>query len=127
MPITIEFPDGQSVVEIALVAPFKADEVIDASSTLTSDKRFAADSSLLVDCRSTDYVADTRTIRLLLQVILDKDLSEGHSIALVVSTDLQYGMGRVFASLAQVKGIKTQIFRSVEEAREWLADPAAEG
>ena len=126
MPLTFDFVEDRSLVKVALNAPFKADEVAEAGQSLISDPRLTPDCAFLVDCSNTDYVADTRTVRVLLQLIVDEHLVQGRRIALVVATDLQYGMGRVFTSLAQVKNVDANVFRSAAEAEEWLASPPSE-
>jgi hypothetical protein len=53
-------------------------------------------------------------------------LRAGKRSAIVGQSDLQFGMSKVFSSMAEVYDIKTElrIFRTVDEARAWLLEGA---
>jgi hypothetical protein len=46
----------------------------------------------------------------------------GGKTAILVSKDLEYGVSRIIQTIIEIKGIpfKTEIFRSFEEAFQWL-------
>lgn len=46
----------------------------------------------------------------------------GGKTALVVSQDIDYGLSRVFQTLSEIEGItwEVEVFRSMDEAYEWL-------
>jgi hypothetical protein len=52
-----------------------------------------------------------------------KDISEKRKLAFVGISDLVFGMGRVFVAKAHQLPGHYQMFRSIEEAKAWLADP----
>jgi len=45
-------------------------------------------------------------------------------VAIVVSTDLYFGLARMFQVFAENSGIDYQIFREIDEARDWLVKGA---
>jgi len=50
---------------------------------------------------------------------------KGCKTALVVSKDIDFGMGRVYQALSEIEGVtwETEIFRSMDEAYQWLNIP----
>ena len=54
------------------------------------------------------------------------DRRPGGRSALVLPSDLKFGLGRVYEALAEAANsvIVTKSFRSLQEARDWLEDPA---
>jgi len=55
---------------------------------------------------------------------LDMRPADGKT-ALVVSKDIDYGLSRVFQTLSEIEGItwEVEVFRSMNEAYEWLSLP----
>jgi len=53
-----------------------------------------------------------------------RDLFQGGRVAIVVSTDLYFGLARMFQVFAENSGIDYQIFREIDEARDWLVKGA---
>ena len=49
-----------------------------------------------------------------------------HRIAVVTGSEVHYGLIRMAGAFADTAGIESSPFRSVEEARRWLAVPDAE-
>jgi hypothetical protein len=84
--------------------------------------------------RGCDKLCDFRegTLRLAMDAIpkmknLVQELSEelrGGKWAIVVSDDFAYGMGRMFSILGSFSRVEIEIFRDMDDAREWLGLPA---
>lgn len=44
-------------------------------------------------------------------------------LAIVVSTDLQFGLSRMFAMLNELSHLEAVVFRDIVEAERWILDP----
>ena len=53
-------------------------------------------------------------------------LTPGTRCAIVVASDVEFGLGRMYATLSDEGPMKTRIFRSIEDAEAWLAEPDCE-
>ena len=52
----------------------------------------------------------------------DQPRVQGGRLAVVVSSDLVYGLGRVYTTIASEIGRPAEVFRDVDEALDWLGD-----
>jgi hypothetical protein len=50
--------------------------------------------------------------------------NSGTKRAFVTSTNLEFGMARMYGTLLECFGVQVQVFRSIEDACEWLGVPA---
>ena len=55
------------------------------------------------------------------------DPEAGQKLALLVSTDVAFGLMRVFATYRRRRGLEVDVFNDLEEAKAWLGLPAAIG
>ncbi len=86
-----------------------------------ADPRVGPGIPVLVDCSDIDPPDDPHTIRHLADRLprLVANLRCG-PVALVVSSDVQYGMARMYMAYTDLAHPDTEVFRNLEEAREWL-------
>lgn len=92
--------------------------------TLVGDARFDPSFRQLADLRDVaDLVVDAGTIRLIATL---SPFSAGARQALVVGSDVAYGMARMFQMLRDDNGGDLQIFRRLSDALEWLGLAGAE-
>jgi len=121
MPITIK-----RFEELDLTI-FKATGVLQQKEQLKTLQSFYEGSPttlLLWDLREvTKGMSTYDEVEELLSYVKKKArLRKGGKTAIVTSTDISYGWGRMTASLATAKSIplQIQVFRSIKEAAKWL-------
>jgi hypothetical protein len=74
---------------------------------------------LLVVDEEAAFDADHQEVKEAAQILADFSELLGR-IAVVVATDLQFGVGRMIASYAASSGVEIQLFKDRAEAEEWL-------
>ncbi|MEO8201142.1 MAG: hypothetical protein ABI679_11520 [Gemmatimonadota bacterium] len=85
---------------------------------LTEDPRFQPTFSQLSDLRDAERLElDTFTVRRLAAI---SPFGAGSRRALVVSSDLAFGMARMFQTLREGNGEELQVFRDIDAALDWL-------
>ena len=77
--------------------------------------------SVLVDCREVDP-PDTTEVTNHIAARVSAIAEELHCgpVAIVVSSDTEYGMARMFVALTELKHSNKAIFRCYDEALDWL-------
>ena len=89
---------------------------------LGADPRFQPEFDHLVDCREFELV--DLTAGQVEKMGHQSIFAATSRRAFVVSSDLQFGLGRMFAAIRVVKsGQVTMVFREMREATAWLALP----
>lgn len=74
----------------------------------------------LYDMRQASFVGDTASLKLLARQISEADWPAGQRIALVVIGAQEFGLSRMFATLADKGPIEYRLFEEIDEARGWL-------
>jgi hypothetical protein len=86
--------------------------------TLTSDPRFARDFRQLVDLRDvTDIQITVSTIR---EMVRLNPFGAGARRAVVITSDVVFGMARMYQIMSDDSPDELQIFRKIEDALRWL-------
>lgn len=86
--------------------------------TLTADPRFARNFRQLADLRDvTDVQVTAPTIREMARL---NPFGPGARRAVVVTSDVVFGMARMYQILADESSDELQIFRNVDDALRWL-------
>jgi len=126
MPVTYDVrPDGILMVERS-GAPDNLEE--DASLLLRlADERIVPGMRVLVDSTKVVPADSCKVVQHLAAVARATAVRlECGAVALVVSSDVAYGMARMYMALTEVGHPNTQVFRDCEEALSWLtSQPAA--
>jgi hypothetical protein len=90
----------------------------DSTSRLMADARFDSGYRSLVDLREVAGVsADMEALAQTAAVPL---FAEGVRRAIVASSDVAFGVARMYAAFAARTGGDVQVFRELEDAKEWL-------
>lgn len=120
MPVTFEVrPDG--ILEIVRSGALGSAEE-DASLALRcSDDRIIPGMRVLVDSRKVVPADSCEVVKHLAAVAraTAEDLGCG-ALALVVNSDVGYGMARMYMALTEERHPNTQVFRDYDEAVSWL-------
>jgi len=82
---------------------------------------------VLVDCRAIESPSNEEVTRYLADSLtaVVSDLQCGPT-AIVVATDAQYDMARLYQMLTEIAHPKTEVFRDYDEALRWLEENRAE-
>jgi len=75
---------------------------------------------ILVDMRAAEYSASTTEIRRLATLVSEPGTLRGHRFAIVVSTTVMFGLGRMFCAYLELLGGEADVFRAIEPAMAWL-------
>lgn len=128
MPVTFEVRSDGILEIVRSGALGRAEE--DASLALRhSDDRIVPGMRVLVDSRKVVPADSLEAVQHLAAVAraTAADLDCG-ALALVVSSDVGYGMARMYMALTEARHPNTQVFRDYDEAVAWLkSQPEAPG
>ncbi|MHC4342590.1 MAG: STAS/SEC14 domain-containing protein [Planctomycetota bacterium] len=99
-------------------------DVIEFEKGLRDDPEFEPDFRQLADCRAIDEIGMTREG--VEEASSRSPFSHGSRRALVVGSDVAFGMARMFENLRHEARDEIRVFREAEEARRWLGlEPTA--
>lgn len=119
MPFDLHLDLQSRLVRVRLYGAVTDADLMEADAQLRADSRFEPDFDQLVDTRDaeTEALSPTALRELATRPPL---FGPGARRAIVVRTDLGYGLARIFqARRGDVAG-EIQIFRSLEHAELWL-------
>ena len=122
MPIKYDIIVEKNIVMAVGYGVISATDIIDHLNMLSEDDRYTAPMKKLVDYRT---IASIKILPDEAELIArrKKKLAEkfsGEKCAFVSPGDLTYGTARVHEALLDGTDINTQVFRSLEEALDWL-------
>ena len=112
----------EDLVQINLEGHYQPTDIIDAFLTALADRRCPQELSLLLDTtRSLSLdLRSARQIRHVAEYLGPyRDRIRGRC-AVVVRTDLHYGLSRMGSAYSESVGVDAQVFRSKAEALDWL-------
>lgn len=124
MPIDYMIDAEAGMVTVTARGPVSQADDLGCFRALLADRDFTPGLKLLLDYRERESVASTDEARELVDEMgrLGKQFGDSR-FALVVSSDLAYGMGRMVSSLAERSFPPVAVFRDLEAARSWLDLP----
>ena len=109
---------------------FKATEILSTNDVLTcvekvvADPEFRSEFDHLVDLRQvTDFEASSEDVKTRATRNHDDKRLNASRIAIVTSSDLVFGMSRMYAILMEDAPITVRVFRNMEDAMTWLGNP----
>lgn len=76
---------------------------------------------VLADLRGAEYAASTAEIRDLVSMVTEPSTLRGHRYAIVVSSKVMFGLGRMFSAYLGLLGGEAEVFREMEPATAWLS------
>ena len=118
MPLSYRIEDG--IVYTKVAGAFSAQEQIELTRSWLADRDLQ---SPYLICRDGSDAAPTTAdaIRALLSFLSTVSIPVCSKLALVVRDDVNFGMSRMYQTLADgVENLTIEIFRSSEEAVAWL-------
>lgn len=95
----------------------------DAMRELIAELAGEAGFGILVDIREADYAASAVEVRRFASMVTEPGSLRGHRIAIVVSSTVMFGLGRMFSTYMGLLGGEADVFRAIEPATRWLDQP----
>jgi hypothetical protein len=89
---------------------------------LEADRKFDPSYRQIIDLREVDQFNLTSAV--MLGTALAHVFRSGVPRAIVVKSDVQYNLARIFAAYSEADGQNVQVFREPEAAKEWLGLPS---
>lgn len=85
------------------------------------DPLFINGISVLVDCTKVDPADSTETVRYIADcVIKNASTLKCGPVAIIVSSDVEYGMARMYMAFTELAHPNTEIFRDRDSALAWI-------
>ena len=122
MPINYKINKEQRLISAVGSGVITAKDVIDHLESLASDEKYIAPMKKIVDYRNIENIIisqDEATIIASRKKEYIKSFA-GEKCAFVSPGDLTFGKSRVHQALVDSADINTHVFRTMEEAKEWL-------
>ena len=122
MPMTYEIDTDAGLVRIFGSGTLSDDEMVDCITALRADADLRPDMNALSDMRAIEVGFTSEGIARMLQVLeASDDRRASGRAAVVVSSDVAFGMGRMMELSAEGHTEpRFRIFRDLGEARSWL-------
>ena len=122
MPIEYDIIEEKKLILAKGHDVVTANDVINHFYSLSADKRYKAPMKKLVDYRTIQSIVISPEEALLIAQRKEEHAKvfAGEKCAFVSPGDLTFGTARVHQALVQHIDINTEVFRSMEEAQEWL-------
>jgi hypothetical protein len=105
-----------------MVGEYSTGEVRSTILNSLSDPQCPTNPSLLINLAESISIRSRSSddIRTMADFVSSLRKRFNKRIALVVSNDLAYGLMRMSSAGSEERGIETEVFRKIDDAREWL-------
>ena len=120
MPVTYRFDSKINVIEMA--GEYSLDDIRQAIHNMFADHECPTDAYLMINLTESQSI-NTRSpedVKIIANVIASLGERFNFRMALVAPKDLPYGLMRMSSVGSAEKGIDSEVFRTVAEARKWL-------
>lgn len=126
MPIEHEVDIRQHLLRVRRWGNISTHDEAGACRDRAKDPLIVPGIPVLVDCTHIEPADSTEVIRYLADCIsqIAAELRCG-PLAIVVSTDVEYGMSRMYMAYTEMAHQETNVFRSEKEALDWLGKKCA--
>lgn len=121
VPVSYRLDPAAGIVRVEVSGRPGFDEETGIYRLFRRDPAYRPGMPILVDDRGREAAADLAEVRALGDVVRHSPANlTGIRCALLVASDLQYGMSRVWAARVAPSGLVVEVFRSELEALDWL-------
>ncbi len=118
MPVSYRIDRERRIVFTEASGVVTDSELIEFQKQLRDDPEFEPDFHQLSDCRAIDEVGVTSEG--VQEAASRSPFGQGSLRAIVVSSDVAFGMARMFENLRHEAQDEVRVFRNAQEARRWL-------
>lgn len=119
MPLTLEYVEPLTIT-VRATGAVTYDEVEEVINVLMTDPHLCCGVCLFADGRMVERAPSTAELRAIardLKPLLDRGLGP---IVILTSSAFVYGICRMFSVFAEAMGATVHVFRSGDEAHDWL-------
>jgi len=121
MPIIYSIDRDRGIACVKADGKVTHREDMECFGNLLSDAEFRPGLLLLLDYRGRESVASSQEVRELVEHSGKvRPILGDARCAIVVSSDVAFGMGRMYSALSEHSFVPTNVFRDIDEARQWL-------
>jgi hypothetical protein len=122
MPIQLNYLDGGFGVEFICTGIVTGPDIIEANKIIYSNENFTIQKYQIIDrTNCSRYEVSNEEMKIIVeQDIAATKINPNIIVALISSSDLQYGMSRVYHALVGDNGFLTEVFRDRKTAEEWI-------
>lgn len=121
MPLNYSIDTALGIVRIVVVGGATQDEQVRLAEAWFGEPEYKPGMPILLDNRLRDVVESSAHIREMADLTKKSDVLEpGTRCAVVVASDVEFGLTRMFATLADGGPMETRVFRDIGEAEAWL-------
>lgn len=126
MTIEMDVDPGAGIVTYRVTGCPGYEEFSTAITGRLEHLDFKSDMDVLWDLRDSDFTQmETRTLRKIAKFVKQNTerYHSGYKIALVASSNLEYGLSRVYEAYVGILPTKLHVFRKPEDAIDWFGQP----
>ncbi len=123
MPVTLTYNPQKKILYLTVVGPLSLEEYVATIQRITHSPEYPPNVSALWDLRKADLQSADRTFFKKILERREQHREREHvKVALIASSDLEYGMSRMFEALSENETIsqKLMVFRDYEKGERWL-------
>ena len=120
--IDIKYDQNRKMLNISVSGRSGFDELTSTLETITNSKDYPPDTRAIWDIRKADFsYANYQLVREAVKIRSCFKKRHNCRSALIVSSNYQYGLGRMFEMISDGKiPHKLKVFRDFEEGEKWL-------
>jgi len=117
MPISNHIDVARGTVSSTFSGAVTVEEVRALAEALRDDPDFRPDLNQMIDLRATEVAISTDDIKGLARI---SPFGEGSRRALVVASDVLFGLSRICEIWGEESGAEVDVFKDYQEAMAWL-------
>ncbi len=123
MPISVQIDKKQGVVFRVIEGSITTEELIESFTAVLESDDYHPGMKTLTDMRDVIHSATPQDVRRIAGFILDQmSTIEALKAAIVVSSDVSFGMTQMLKALVDRGSTDIRVFRELEEATLWLLE-----
>jgi hypothetical protein len=123
MPVTYRIDTEKQIIRITVKGQPLPGEHAAVTQQWLNDPDYVPGMSILLDNRGREEPSDRARVEKLASETRSSPFAvPGIRVAIVVASDAEYGMSRMYGSLAEESGLEIRTFRDIDEAEAWLTE-----
>jgi hypothetical protein len=123
MPTTYRIDEKTGIIYLSAIGATTEEKWTEARARVTADPLYRPGMDVLIDGRRHESLLSADFIRRIAGGPMARSgLDDEPRWAIVVSREVAYGLGRMFAMLAEGSHIRVRVFRDIDDAEKWLRD-----
>ena len=112
--------DNDGVFTLVAEGELTTEEAKKAALAVYSDSRFSEPTKVIWDLRETRVGWKATEVKGFSEFILGNRGSPRGKVAVVASSNMEFGLARMFEALADAAPIEVMVFREFDEAQNWM-------